>query len=131
LEPVLRIHITEADTDPDPSFTLKQTRIRFYTCDAALDTDLAPHQSDGKQRPHWSKDPPRLYFNLYDTQGFHSEPPQLLNFDFDPGPDPDPAVDFDADQCGSMLSIFWKLEKKTFVAVVADYFRHSVAASTW
>jgi hypothetical protein len=35
--------------------------------------------------------------NLYRPPGFHSEPPQLLNFDFDP--DPDPAVGFDADPC--------------------------------
>ena len=35
--------------------------------------------------------------NVHGPPGFHSEPPQLLNFDFDPDPDPYPAVDFDAD----------------------------------
>jgi hypothetical protein len=45
-----------------------------------------------------------IYNTIVNVHGtpFHSEPPQLLNFD----PDPDPAVDFDADLCGSTLSDF-------------------------
>ncbi len=110
----------------------KDLSFRF---DADLDTYLAPHQSDGKQRPHWSKDPPRLYF----------EP--LQHYCERPRPSRVPFWASTAAEfwlwsgsgsgsrcwlwCGSMrihAFRFLKAREKLFVAV-ADYFRQSVAIS--
>jgi hypothetical protein len=70
------------------------------------DPDPAPHQSDANWRPLvYSTDPPRLYFDTRIFKGVKTlpsrlyckrprtsiaptEPPQILNFDFDSHPDP-------------------------------------------